>query len=43
MPIPRMTFSTPDWDKPLTPEQWRAVRWLYEDRSATAKHEEGET
>jgi hypothetical protein len=24
------------WDSPLTPEQWNAVKWMYEDRVISA-------
>lgn len=31
--IPPDDVPDPEWDKPLTEEQWRAVRWLFEDDS----------
>lgn len=30
--IPPDDVLDPEWDKPLTEEQWRAVWWMYEDR-----------
>ncbi|WP_175401548.1 hypothetical protein [Mycobacterium malmoense] len=34
--IPPNDVLDPEWDKPLTEEQWRAVRWLFDDRTESA-------
>ncbi|SPM32046.1 Mycobacterium terramassiliense ORFan [Mycobacterium terramassiliense] len=31
--IPPDDVFDPEWDAPLTDEQWLAVRWMFEDRT----------
>lgn len=33
--IPDDDTWDPDWDAPLSQEQWNACKWMYEDRSTS--------